>query len=143
MKPHRRQRFILIALLLICIGGAVGLTLRALQQNINLFFTPSQMREGPTPRGEFRLGGLVEAGSLARDTDALTVRFMLTDTRNSIAVQYTGLLPDLFREGQGIVATGKLREGVFIARQVLAKHDENYMPPAVQAALRAANDKSQ
>lgn len=143
MKPHRRQRLILIALMLISVGGAVGLTLHALQQNINLFFTPTQIQEqiavGNPPRNNFRIGGLVAENSVTRSADNLAVRFVVTDTINSIAVIYRGILPDLFREGQGIVVSGTMRDNQFVARQVLAKHDENYTPPQVESALRDAN----
>ncbi|MGI9311298.1 MAG: cytochrome c maturation protein CcmE [bacterium] len=144
MTPQRRRRLVLVMLLLAAVGGAAALTLTALNRNINLFFSPTQVHDGEAPAsgegGEFRIGGMVVDGSVRRG-DGLAVRFALTDTARSVAVEYTGILPDLFREGQGIVALGAMRGEVFVARQVLAKHDENYMPPEVNAALQAANRK--
>ena len=138
MPARRRQRLVLTALLLCAAGGAVALTLFALRENINLFFSPTQVQAGEAPRGAaFRIGGMVSAGSVSRG-GGLGVSFDLTDTRETVRVSYTGILPDLFREGQGVVALGAMRDGVFVASQVLAKHDENYMPPEVDAALRAA-----
>lgn len=140
MKPQRRQRLILIILLVTAVGGAVALTLTALEKNINLFFSPTQVRAGEAPAGgTFRLGGMVVQNSVSRSDTDLSVRFALTDTASTVQVAYTGILPDLFREGQGIVALGAMRGNIFIASQVLAKHDENYMPPEVSAALKAAN----
>jgi len=139
MTPQRRQRLVLCALLVVAVGGAVALALLALERNINLFFSPSQVQAGEAPAGRaFRIGGMVVDGSVARGDD-LTVTFALTDTAATVPVAYTGILPDLFREGQGIVALGALRGGVFEATQVLAKHDETYMPPEVSAALQAAH----
>ncbi len=145
MTPRRKQRLALTVLLVAGIGVAVGLTLMALQENINLFFSPSQVAAGESPRNAaFRVGGLVETGSVQRADGDLTVTFSLTDTANSIAVVYDGILPDLFREGQGIVAQGRLGpDGVFRAEQVLAKHDENYMPPEVEDAIHAAKNPVQ
>jgi len=140
MTPRRKQRLMLVSLLVAGIGIAVTLTLLALNENINLFFSPSQVVKGEAPANTtFRLGGMVVDGSVARPGDGLTVEFELTDTANAVAVKYTGILPDLFREGQGIVAQGKLvDEGVFVAEEVLAKHDENYMPPEVNDAIAKA-----
>jgi len=139
MTPQRRQRLVLCALLVAAVGGAVALALLALERNINLFFSPSQVQAGEAPAGRaFRIGGMVVDGSVARGDD-LTVTFALTDTAATVPVAYTGILPDLFREGQGIVALGALQGGVFVASQVLAKHDETYMPPEVSAALQAAH----
>jgi len=138
MTPMRRQRFILVGLLVIGVSVAIGLALLALRENINLFFSPTQVKAGEAPRQtNFRVGGMVVEGSVRRpDPDNLSVEFVLTDTNEQVTVTYTGLLPDLFREGQGIVAQGMLNnDGVFEARQVLAKHDENYMPPEVAEAL--------
>ena len=138
MNPARRQRLLLIALLLLLVGGAVGLALTALQQNINLFYSPTEVRAGVAPDdASFRLGGMVVEGSVKRGA-GVSVRFVLTDTANEVAVHYAGLLPDLFREGQGIVANGAMQNDTFIATQVLAKHDETYMPPSVQNAVQAA-----
>jgi cytochrome c-type biogenesis protein CcmE len=114
--------------------------LYALNQNINLFFSPTQIAKGEAPVGQrIRAGGMVVDGSVERDQQTLKVNFGLTDHESSVTVEYTGILPDLFREGQGIVAQGAMNAaGVFVATEVLAKHDENYMPPEVKAALDAA-----
>ena len=121
-------------------GIAVGLALLALQENINLFFSPSQVVAGEAPVGSpFRLGGMVVDGSVSRADQSLEIRFDLTDNANTVTVAYTGILPDLFREGQGIVAQGSVNDnGLFTATQVLAKHDETYMPPEVIDALDKA-----
>ena len=140
MKSQHRQRLILIVLLVAGVGGAVALALIALEKNINLFYSPTQVRAGQAPSDDtFRLGGMVVQGSVIRSDIDLSVRFALTDTLNTVPVAYRGILPDLFREGQGIVTLGAMRDGVFVAQQVLAKHDENYMPPEVNDALKAAN----
>ncbi len=140
MTPRRRQRLILVGLLLLGVGGAVALALTALNQNINLFYSPSQVVAGEVPKGAtFRLGGMVVDGSVRRNPGDLEVWFDLTDTAEVVTVRYDGILPDLFREGQGIVTTGNLVDGGFVAQQVLAKHDETYMPPEVHEALRRAN----
>ena len=125
---------------LAALGVAVTLVLRAFNSNLVFFFTPTQVAAHEAPRERaFRIGGLVEAGSVVRDKDALTVRFRVTDTAQTIPVTYTGILPDLFREGKGVVAQGKLEsDGTFHATEVLAKHDENYMPPEAADALRKA-----
>jgi|TARA_B100002003_G_scaffold53241_1_gene48519 cytochrome c-type biogenesis protein CcmE len=140
VRPRRRQRFILVGLLLAGVGIAATLALLALRENINLFFSPSQVVAGEAPQDtSFRLGGMVVDGSVGRPEGDLTVRFDLTDTAQAVTVIYTGILPDLFREGQGIVAQGKLlADGTFQAAQVLAKHDENYMPPEVEDAIEKA-----
>ena len=140
MKPKRRQRLVLVGLLVAGGGIAVGLALLALQENINLFFSPSQVAAGEAPVGSpFRLGGMVVDGSVSRVDQSLEIRFDLTDTANTVTVAYTGILPDLFREGQGIVAQGSVNDnGLFTATQVLAKHDETYMPPEVIDALDKA-----
>ena len=129
---------IFIVILLAGLGCAVALALYGMRQNIMLFHTPSEIAAGEVPGNRlFRLGGLVVAGSVVKADDGLTTDFGLTDLNQSITVRYTGLLPDLFREGQGIVAQGVLNEeGVFVAQEVLAKHDENYMPPEVAASLK-------
>jgi cytochrome c-type biogenesis protein CcmE len=130
----------LISLMVLGIGGATALGLNAFRQNLLFFFSPSQVANGEaTTDRAFRLGGMVVDGSLAREDDGLTVRFAVTDTAEVVNVIYTGILPDLFREGQGIVAMGRLdNSGVFKAEEVLAKHDENYMPPEVGEAMKAA-----
>ncbi len=140
MTPKRKQRLLLVSLLLIGISIAVGLTLMALKQNMNFFFSPSQITAGEAPEGiSFRIGGMVVDQSIVRSDSDLSVQFKVTDTAQTVPVQYTGILPDLFREGQGIVALGKLEGGTFMAEEVLAKHDENYMPPEVTEALKQAN----
>ena len=139
MKP-RTKRALWITAGLAALGVAVGLVLNAFQSNLVFFFTPTQIAANEAPRDRaFRLGGLVEVGSIARDKDALTVRFRVTDTAKTIPVVYTGILPDLFKEGKGVVAQGRIGpDGVFRAAEVLAKHDENYMPPEAAEALRKA-----
>ena len=140
MTPLRRQRFILVGLLVLGVSIALGLALLALRENINLFFSPTQVKAGEAPQqASFRLGGMVVEGSVQRPDADLSVEFVLTDTVEQVTVTYKGFLPDLFREGQGIVAQGNLRtDGVFNASQVLAKHDETYMPPEVTEALEKA-----
>lgn len=138
--PKRRKRLALIFLMITGIGSAVTLAAIALRQNINLFYSPSQIIAGDAPRNHlFRIGGLVEKGSVKRNSNNLKIYFEVTDTVNKVPVIYTGILPDLFREGQGVVAQGKLRaDGVFVASTVLAKHDENYMPPEAAQAISDA-----
>jgi cytochrome c-type biogenesis protein CcmE len=140
VKP-RTRRFAWIAAGLAVLGIAAALVLNAFQSNLVFFFTPSQIAAKEAPQGRaFRVGGLVEAGSLSREPNSLTVRFRVTDTAQTIPVTYTGLLPDLFKEGKGVVAQGTLGpDGVFRATDVLAKHDENYMPPEAKAAIDAAH----
>jgi cytochrome c-type biogenesis protein CcmE len=139
LKP-RTKRAAWIVAGLAALGVAVGLVLNAFQSNLVFFFTPTQVVSHEAPRDRaFRVGGLVEAGSVVREKDALTVRFRVTDTAKTIPVVYTGILPDLFREGKGVVAQGKLgTDGTFRASEVLAKHDENYMPPEAAEALKKA-----
>jgi cytochrome c-type biogenesis protein CcmE len=138
MKPVRRQRLILIVLMILGIGTAVGFALKSFNENLMYFFSTTDVMAGKAPKDAlFRLGGMVVKGSVQRPGDGLTVRFKLTDFSKEVTVEYTGILPDLFREGQGIVANGKLDgRGVFVAEEVLAKHDENYMPPEVKASLK-------
>jgi len=146
LKP-RTRRAIAIVVGVAALGVAVALVLNAFRSNLVFFFTPSEVaaHQAPADRA-FRIGGLVEAGSVVRDKDALTVRFRVTDTVQAIPVTYTGILPDLFREGKGVVAQGRIEpDGTFHASDVLAKHDENYMPPEAAEALRKAGhpiDKS-
>jgi cytochrome c-type biogenesis protein CcmE len=139
MKP-RKKRFVFIAVALAGIAVAVGLVLYALRGNVNLYFTPTQVYNNEVPSGRsFRIGGLVEEGSVKREKDGLTVNFVITDTHKSIPVVYKGILPDLFKEGKGVVAQGKVASnGVMLADEVLAKHDENYMPPEAADALKKA-----
>ena len=140
MRPRRRQRVVLVCLLLAGVILAATLALLALRENINLFFSPTQVATGEAPQNTpFRLGGMVVAGSVQRAAEDLSIRFDLTDTAHAVTVAYTGILPDLFSEGQGIVTQGSLgKDGTFVASQVLAKHDENYMPPEVNDALQKA-----
>jgi cytochrome c-type biogenesis protein CcmE len=139
MKP-RHRKLALIALAVVVVGIAAALVLNAFNSNLVFFFSPTQVANGEAPTGRaFRIGGLVEAGSLKRQADGLTVSFVVTDTAKSIPVSYTGILPDLFKEGKGVVAEGRLGgDGLFAATQVLAKHDENYMPPEAASALEQA-----
>jgi cytochrome c-type biogenesis protein CcmE len=140
MKP-RHRRFAWIGGGVVLVGVAAALVLNAFQSNLVFFFTPTQVAAREAPQGRaFRIGGLVEDKSLQRDKDGLTIRFNVTDTAKTIPVVYTGILPDLFKEGKGVVAQGKIGpDGVFQASEVLAKHDENYMPPEAAAALASAN----
>jgi cytochrome c-type biogenesis protein CcmE len=139
MKP-RQKRFMFIAVGLAAIGLAVGLVLYSLKGNVNLYFTPSDVFDGKAPVGKsFRIGGLVEEGSIKREKDGLSVSFAITDTHKTIPVIYTGILPDLFKEGKGVVAQGRMEEGgTMRAEEVLAKHDENYMPPEAMDAMNKA-----
>lgn len=141
----RRKRMVVIGLLVVGMGLATALILQAFNQNLMYFYSTSDTVAGKAPSGrDFRIGGLVVKGSLQREPGGLSVRFTLTDLHQAVEVRYTGILPDLFREGQGIVANGQLgRDGVFIAREVLAKHDENYMPPEVAAALALTKANAQ
>lgn len=136
MTP-RRQRLLTVALILTGVGLAVGLALQAFEENLLFFYSPSQVLSGEAPEGRtFRLGGLVTDGSMYREPGALKVRFTVTDNNESLIVFYEGVLPDLFREGQGVIANGTLQpDGSFLAEEVLAKHDENYMPPEVAEML--------
>ena len=140
MKP-RTKRLGLIVAGLASVGVAAALVLNALNSNVAFFFTPTQVSAGEAPQGRaFRVGGLVKPGTLQRDQ--MTVRFVITDTARDMPVAYTGILPDLFKEGKGAVAQGHLNErGEFVASEVLAKHDENYMPPQAQHAIDVANGK--
>ena len=140
MTPKRKKRLAFVLSIVFGVGAAVGLSLYGLNQNINLFFSPTQIAEGEAPLNQrMRAGGMVVDGSVVRDPKSLLVTFGLTDHNEAVTVQYSGILPDLFREGQGIVAQGELNsDGIFVATEVLAKHDENYMPPEVQDALDAA-----
>jgi cytochrome c-type biogenesis protein CcmE len=136
MKP-RHQRLAIAAGVVAVVGVAAALVLNAFQSNLVFFYSPSQIASKEAPSGRtFRLGGLVEAGSVKRD--GVSVSFVVTDTARSVPVRYSGILPDLFKEGKGVVAQGQLRDGTFEAREVLAKHDENYMPPEAAEALKRA-----
>ena len=137
MHPIRRQRLFIVLLIVLGVGAAVALASYAMRENINLFYPPADIVAGKAPVGKkMRAGGMVVEGSVKRAPDSLTVRFEVTDYTATVPVEYTGILPDLFGEGQGVVASGVLGEdGLFRATEVLAKHDENYMPPEVQHAL--------
>jgi cytochrome c-type biogenesis protein CcmE len=142
MKTARKKRLALIGLMVAGIAVGLGFALKSLDENIMFFFSPTEVAEGKAPRDRlFRMGGMVVDGSVSRPGDGLTVQFGLTDNNENITVRYTGILPDLFREGQGIIANGKLGEdGAFVAQEVLAKHDENYMPPEVAEAMQKAKE---
>jgi cytochrome c-type biogenesis protein CcmE len=144
MKP-RHKRLAMIAVGLVAFAGAAALILSAFRSNLVFFFSPSQVaaHEAPVNRS-FRIGGLVQQGTLQREPDGVTVRFVVTDTAKNITVLYTGILPDLFKEGKGVVAQGTLTaDGVFHAKEVLAKHDENYMPPQAADAVGKAQKAMQ
>ncbi len=131
MTPARKKRLFLITLMVAGVAVGVGLALKSLEENIMFFFTPTEVLAGKAPASKlFRMGGMVVDGSVDRPGDGLTVKFDLTDNEQQVTVRFAGILPDLFREGQGIIANGRLDDqGDFIAEEVLAKHDENYMPP--------------
>ena len=142
MKEQRRNRLLLILFLLAGVGVATRFVLLALNENINLFYSPGQIVDGEAPVDRvIRAGGMVVNGSVVRSDTDLGVRFAISDLRESeVTVQYTGILPDLFREGQGIIARGQLNnEGIFLAEEILAKHDENYMPPEVADVVAEAH----
>lgn len=140
MNPKRKKKLVLLSSMVAAVAVAVGLVLFALSENINLFYTPTQIAEGEAPVGQrIRAGGMVVEGSVKRAPDSLDVEFAVTDYSHEVVVKYSGILPDLFREGQGIVTMGSMNaDGQFEASEVLAKHDENYMPPEVEAALKAS-----
>ncbi|MDZ7828024.1 MAG: cytochrome c maturation protein CcmE [Halofilum sp. (in: g-proteobacteria)] len=140
MTPRRRRRLALVSLLVVGLAGASALLLTAFRENLVYFYSPSEIANGDAPLSrKFRVGGLVADDSVRRADDSLRVHFVVTDTVASVPVVYSGVLPDLFREGQGIVADGRLNaKGEFVAEQVLAKHDENYMPPEAAEALKRA-----
>jgi cytochrome c-type biogenesis protein CcmE len=139
---RRHKRIIFIACCLFALGLAAWLVLAAFKNNLVFFFSPTQVAAKEAPQGRtFRIGGLVQNGTLKRDSDGLTIRFTVTDTANTIPVVYKGILPDLFKEGRGCVAQGKVgSDGVFYADQIMAKHDENYMPPEAAKALEQGRD---
>jgi cytochrome c-type biogenesis protein CcmE len=142
MNPIRKKRLTLIGLMVAGIAVATWLALNAFDENLMFYFSTSEVVEGKAPTAHpFRIGGLVEVDSVKRKPDGLTTAFSITDNAKAVTVEYTGILPDLFREGQGIVAMGQLNEtGIFIASEVLAKHDENYMPPEVADSLKTAHE---
>jgi cytochrome c-type biogenesis protein CcmE len=142
---NRHKRATLIVGSVAALGVAAALVLNAFQSNLVFFFTPTQVSAGEAPQSRvFRIGGMVQTGSVERQSDGLTVKFIVTDTAKEMPVMYTGILPDLFREGKGVVAQGKLGvDGMFRADEVLAKHDENYMPPEAQHAVEQAKKSAQ
>ena len=144
MTP-RQKRMATVAAIIAGVGIATAFALQAFQQNLLYYYSPTQILAGEAPASRsFRVGGLVQDGSVQRAPGSLEVRFTLTDFSNTVGVSYTGVLPDLFREGQGIIARGKLKDdGVFVAEEVLAKHDENYMPPEVKDSLKPHADAAQ
>lgn len=137
MNPKRKQRLIIVLFIVFGCATAIGLVLVALNENINLFYSPTQIVAGEAPvDARIRAGGMVVEGSVKRNSESLEVVFQITDFAEKVTMSYVGILPDLFAEGQGIVALGRLNaDGVFVADEVLAKHDENYMPPEVAEAL--------
>lgn len=143
MNSTQKKRLGLIAGGLIICGAAAALVFNAFEENLVFFFSPSQVAAHEAPEGRaFRIGGFVQEGSVQRQKDGVTVRFEVTDTAHTVPVTYKGSLPDLFKEGKGVVAQGKLQNGVFVADQVLAKHDENYMPPEAEKAVQDAHKKA-
>lgn len=142
MTP-RRRRMMLVGLIVLGVGAAVTFALTAFQENLLYFYSPSDVVAGKAPTDRvFRVGGMVPEGSFSRPSGSLEAHFMLTDYANNVKVSYTGVLPDLFREGQGVIARGRMTaDGVFIAEEVLAKHDENYMPPDVADSLKKQHQK--
>ena len=138
----RQKRLVFVAAGLVALGLVTTLVLYSLKGNLSYFFSPTEVVQGAAPSDHvFRLGGLVVAGSVQREEGDLTVNFVVTDNANTVPVAYSGILPDLFQEGQGVIAQGKLSaDGVFVAQEVLAKHDENYMPPEVADALAKAHE---
>ena len=139
MSP-RKRRLAMIAVSLALLTAATVFVVNAFRENLVFFYTPSEVIAGKAPSGvSFRIGGLVESGSMKRQADGVTVHFRVTDTAKTLPVSYHGVLPDLFSEGKGAVVTGRLDNGVFVASEVLAKHDENYMPPEAQHAIDAAH----
>ena len=142
MNPTRKRRLIVLSLIVGAVGVAAALTVLALQQNITYLYTPVEVLAGKVPGdARFRLGGMVKAGSIQRAGDSLKTGFTVTDGDADMAVEYTGILPDLFREKQSVIATGRMEGGRFVATEVLAKHDENYMPPEAADALKKAGHK--
>jgi len=142
MTPKRQKRLTIILAIVLGSSLIVGLVMYSLNQNINLFYSASQIAQGEAPVGaRIRVGGMVVDGSVKRATDSLRVSFALTDYENTVNVVFTGILPDLFREGQGIIAQGQMdKKGIFQAVEVLAKHDENYMPPEIAETMKAKQE---
>jgi len=141
MTP-RRRRMVLVGLIVLGVGAATAFALTAFKDNLLYYYPPTDVTAGKAPADRvFRLGGMVEEGSLKREPGSMEVRFVVTDFQHDVTVSYSGVLPDLFREGQGVITRGQLGpNGVFVAQEVLAKHDENYMPPAVAESLRKQHE---
>ena len=143
MTPRRSQRLLLIGLVVVGVAVAVTFALRAFRENLTYFFSPSEVAAGESPSRTFRLGGLVLENSMVREPGSLTVRFVVSDFAHEIPVRYTGVLPDLFKEGKGVVVRGRLgADGEFVAEEVIAKHDENYTPPEVADALKKTRGRA-
>lgn len=142
MHPVRRQRLFIVLFIVVGASAAAGLIFYALSENLNLFYSPTQINDGEAPQNQrMRAGGMVREGSVMRAGDSLKISFVVTDYAHDVSVNYEGILPDMFEEGQGVVVTGKLDGGgVMQAEEVLAKHDEEYMPPEVQEALDNAKE---
>lgn len=139
MTPTRKRRLLMACLIVLGVSAASIVAISTLKENMLFFISPTDVHAQGLPDGrQFRLGGLVAAGTVERDQDTLAVRFMVTDGNHDVPVTFNGILPDLFREGQGVIAHGHLRGGVFYANEVLARHDETYMPPEVMRALEAS-----
>ena len=138
MNPTRKKRIYLIFFIILGVSVSIAFALVALKENINLFYSPTQIVNGEAPVGKnIRAGGMVKLGSVTRDKESLDIQFTVTDYEEDVIIKYNGILPDLFREGQGIVALGELNSNnILVANQVLAKHDETYMPPEVKQALK-------
>jgi len=143
VKPARKKRLFFIVFLIAGVTLAAGFAMYAFNQNLMFYFSPTDVKQGKAPVDKlFRMGGMVVQGTFKKEPKSLKVHFDITDYEKTVSVEYTGILPDLFREGQGIISRGKLNEqGVFVAEEVLAKHDENYMPPEVAESLNKAKDK--
>lgn len=144
MTPTRRKRLFLVLGIVAGVAIAATLALQAFRDNVMYFYDPSKVAAGEVAQGQrFRLGGMVQKGSVQRDSGSLTVRFLVTDMHSTVPVSYTGVLPDLFKEGAGVVTHGRLDDrGTFVADEVLAKHDENYMPPEVTKALQKGQSRA-
>ena len=142
MTKRKQRRLTLLGLGMLALAGATALVLTAFEDNMVFFYSPSEVQAKTVPPDRYvRLGGLVKEGSVEKIADGATVRFAVTDGKNAVTVRYRGMLPDLFREGQGVVTQGQFNgEGVFVAKEVLAKHDENYMPPEVAEALKESGE---
>jgi cytochrome c-type biogenesis protein CcmE len=136
MSP-RQKRMAFVASIVVGVGIAAGLAMMAFEKNVMFFFNPTQIAAGEAPQGKrFRMGGMVEKGSVVKTEGTLDIQFLVTDFKHTVSVKYSGILPDLFREGQGVVAHGRLQNGTFVADEILAKHDEKYMAPEVAKALK-------